>query len=272
MCSQSKRRAVNLPRWRPWLETLEARLAPGACFWESGRPAPMPQNRVEASSQSAKEIAPPEITAERPLSCETYAFDEAVHASWSLKQDSNDPILRSPSKHPIDDPWSDDLSRPSAVRPHYGGYGDGAWDNFVSLGSSTYLGGFGPDDGHVIALNRPTGWADSTHLPTLHPVQTINTRGANGLMTELNAYGTLAYSTYLRGYPAQGINGRPTDSSASVSEKPRCQQESATGPAEALRSGDEGCCFVLGQEPFPATRQECDKVGGRFNPDPCPLA
>ncbi len=283
MLTHSKRRAANLQSWRPRLEKLEARLVPGACFWESGRTDAPPLKRLEESSRSAligsafQEGAPPEITEDRRRCCETYAYHQATHSTqtetsdhtawWPLEHDVDDTILQSPTKHPIDDPWSDDLSRPNAFPPHYGGYSD-AWDTL----SSTYLGGSNPGVRYVIALNGATGGADSTNLRAFHPLQANYTRGANMFMTELNAYGTLAYSTYLRGYPDQGIPSRPTNISASTSDKPKCKPESTTEPALTLRSDEEGCCFVLGQGPFPATRQECDKVGGRFNPDPCPLA
>ncbi len=31
-----------------------------------------------------------------------------------------------------------------------------------------------------------------------------------------------------------------------------------------------GCCFVDGQEPFPASEGECISVGGKWSPSPCP--
>jgi Beta-propeller repeat len=87
---------------------------------------------------------------------------------------------------------------------------------------STYLGGFGSDQGNGIAVDGSgssyvAGTTQSTNLPTQGGVQSVNAGSFDVFVTKLNAGGSaLVYSTYLGGLGADQANGIAVDSSGNA--------------------------------------------------------
>jgi hypothetical protein len=93
----------------------------------------------------------------------------------------------------------------------YQSYLQGNYDAFVTklnaagneLVYSTYLGGYGADEGYGIAVDGDgnayvTGYTDSSYFPTMNPYQASRKGIADAFVTKLNAAGNaLVYSTYL---------------------------------------------------------------------------
>jgi hypothetical protein len=108
--------------------------------------------------------------------------------------------------------WTGSFNFPT-VNPVQPAHGGGTWDLMVSklnaagtaLVYSTYLGGSQDDVPWSIAVDGDgaayvTGYTDSFNFPTINPMQPTHGGGTHdGLVSKLNAAGTLVYSTYLGG-------------------------------------------------------------------------
>ncbi|MDD3466396.1 MAG: SBBP repeat-containing protein [Campylobacterales bacterium] len=99
----------------------------------------------------------------------------------------------------------------SVLNPSQPAYGGGQNDAFVTkLNSSgqkvysTYLGGYGDDQGKAIAVDANgnayiTGDTYSTNFPVLNAFQTTKGGATDAFVTKLSSNGAISYSTYLGG-------------------------------------------------------------------------
>jgi len=112
-----------------------------------------------------------------------------------------------------------------ALKSTYSGNGDAFVSKLSAGGSSlvysTYLGGSGLDEALGIAVDSGddayiTGQTFSTNFPTMSALQPSNAGNQDAFVTELNAGGSLIYSTYLGGSGYDQGNAIAVDSSGNA--------------------------------------------------------
>ena len=111
------------------------------------------------------------------------------------------------------------------IQPSLSGSGDVFVAKLNATGSvltySTYLGGSGDDAGNAIAADSSgnayvTGYTSSTDLPTVFPLQVLNS-GSHAFITKLNPAGSaLVYSSYLGGNGFENGDGIAVDASGNA--------------------------------------------------------
>ena len=109
----------------------------------------------------------------------------------------------------------------NALQPTFGGIADAFVTKFAPDGSallfSTYLGGYGLDQGNGVAVDAAgsayvTGSTDATNFPTVNAVQPASGGGTDAFVTKFAPDGSaLLYSTYLGGSSLDTANGIAVD-------------------------------------------------------------
>lgn len=151
----------------------------------------------------------------------TYLGGSASDSAWGVAVDSSGQAYVAGSTLSSDFP---------TANPYQPAYGGGSTDAFVakynaagsSLMYSTYLGGSGQDRAYSIAVDSSgnafvTGDTTSTQFPTTSgALQTTNQGEADAFVTELDANGTVSYSSYLGGSLTDGGRGIAVDGSNNI--------------------------------------------------------